>query len=158
MKRVLSIVLIAVFLLGTVGCSCGLSCCAKSNVPTPPENAAFTLAYDDASVQKLLAYFQANTGYQPTYIVVTEFDDVKTDPAARADVACIAVLSDEANAAALEEAGWTRISGENIFSLIVLEPPTSSTAVRNDNATSALKVWFGGTEAKYLVEHPDLWK
>lgn len=159
MKRLLTIALIAVFLLGTVGCSCGLSCCAKSNVPTPPENAAFTLAYDDAASLKLLAYFQANTGYQPTYVDVTEAEEgAAADPAAKASAACVAVLKDEANAAALEAAGWTRVGGENLFSLIVLEPPAISTAVRNDNAVSALKVWFGGTEAKYLVEHPDLWK
>ena len=62
MKRILSILAIAILLFGTIGCSCGLSCCAKSQVPTPPENAAFTLAYDDETMTTLLAYFQANTG------------------------------------------------------------------------------------------------
>ena len=159
MKRILSILVIAALLLSAVGCSCGLSCCAKSNVPTPPENAAFTLAYDDPALEKLLAYFQANTGYQPTYLDVTAADAEGTaDPARTASSACVAVLKDEANIAALEAAGWTRVNADNVFSLTVLEAPVGSTAVRNDNAVSALKVWFGGMEAKYLVEHPDLWQ
>ena len=158
MKKLISILLIAVFLLSAVGCSCGLSCCAKPQVPTPPENAEFTLAYDDASIVTLLAYFQANTGYQPKFENVTEPDNEysQPNPAANASTACIAVLKDEANVAALEEAGWTRVTAENEFSLIVLEPPTGSTAVRNGDAISALKVWLGGTEASYLFAHPDL--
>ena len=158
MKRFLSILVVAIFLFGTIGCSCGLSCCgAKSQVPTPPDNPTFTLAFDDATVKSLLAYYQANTGYQPTYVDVTETDEIQKDAVERAASSCIAVLKDEANAAALEAAGWTRLNLDNGFSLIVLEPPAGSTAVRNDNAVSALKVWLGGTEAKYLSEHPDLW-
>lgn len=158
MKRVLSIFLSAILLLATVGCSCGLSCCAKSQVPTPPENAAFTLAYDDASIPALLAYFQANTGYQPTCVNVTEtMDETEADPAALAASACIAVLKDEANAAVLEAAGWTRVTSDNPFALILLESPAGSGAAVNSDATSALKVWFGGTEAKYLAAHTDLW-
>ncbi len=158
MKKIVSILMIAVFLFATVGCSCGLSCCAKSQVPTPPENAAFTLAYDDPSITTLLAYFQANTGYQPTFTNVTEFDEVHTDVVSCASLSCVAVLKDEANAAALEEAGWTRVAVENGFSLIVLAAPDGSSAVRNETAVSALKVWLGGTEARYLSEHPDLLK
>ena len=106
MKRTITIILSAILLLASVGCSCGLSCCAKSQVPTPPENAAFTLAYDDASIPTLLAYYQANTGYQPTFVNVTESgeENVEADPAALAVTACVAVLKDEANAAALEAA------------------------------------------------------
>lgn len=157
MKKFLSILLIAVMLFATVGCSCGLSCCAKSQVPVPPENAAFALAYDDASILSLLAYFQANTGYQPTFSDVTDAASETADPVAIASTSCIAVLKDEANAAVLEEAGWTRLNIDNVFELIVLEPPTDSTAVRNADAVSALKVWLGGAEAQYLSAHPDLW-
>ena len=158
MKRTITMILSAMLLLTAVGCSCGLSCCAKSQVPTPPENAAFTLAYDDASIPVLLAYYQANTGYQPTYVNVTESGEENTeaDPAALAVTACVAVLKDEANIAALEEAGWTRVSLENVFDLIVLEAPSTSSAVRNTDAVSSLKVWLGGTEAQYLFAHPDL--
>ena len=106
MKRFLSILAIAVLLTSAIGCSCGLSCCAKSNVPTPPENAAFTLAFDDESVKPLLAYFQANTGYQPTFVDVTAADAEGTvDPARTAASACVAVLKDETCIAALEAAG-----------------------------------------------------
>ena len=158
MKKIFSILLIAAVLLTTVGCSCGISCCAKSQVPTPPENAAFALACDDASIETLLAYFQANTGYQPTITNITEEDEVKTDAVSRAATSCVAVLKDEANAAELEAAGWTRVNLDNAFSLIVLEPPADSAAARNTDAVSALKVWLGGSEAKYLFEHPDLLK
>lgn len=158
MKRILSILAIAILLFGTIGCSCGLSCCAKSQVPTPPENAAFTLAYDDETMTTLLAYFQANTGYQPTFVNVTEAKEgEEVDQASAAANACVAVLKDEANIAALEAAGWKRAAVENAFGLTVLEAPIGSTSVRNDNAVSALKVWLDGTEAKYLLEHPDLW-
>ena len=158
MKKFFSILLIAAVLLTTVGCSCGISCCAKSQVPTPPENASFALACDDASIVTLLAYFQANTGYQPTITNITEEDEVKTDAVSRAATSCVAVLKDEANAAELEAAGWTRVNLDNAFSLIVLEPPADSAAARNADAVSALKVWLGGSEAKYLFEHPDLLK
>lgn len=156
MKKFVSIAAIAVLLLCTVGCSCGLSCCGSSQVPKAPENAAFTLAFDDAGTESILAYFQANTGYQPTYIDVTEPTDTAKDAAALAATACVAVVADEANAAALEAVGWTRVSLDTPFALTVLEAPSSSTAVRNTDAVSALKVWLGGTEAKYLFEHPDL--
>lgn len=158
MKRTITIFLSAILLLATVGCSCGLSCCAKSQVPTPPENAAFTLAYDDASIPVLLAYFQANTGYQPTFVNVTDSgsEDTEAEPAVLASSACIAVLKEEANVAVLEQAGWTRMTLDNVFELIVLEAPSTSSAVRNTDAVSALKVWFGGAEAQYLFAHPDL--
>jgi hypothetical protein len=159
MKRFLSILAIAVLLTSAIGCSCGLSCCAKSNVPTPPENAAFTLAFDDESVKPLLEYIQANTGYQPAFVDVTAADAEGTvDPARTAASACVAVLKDETCIAALEAAGWTRANVGDEFSLTVLEAPIGSTAVQNDTAVSALKVWFGGTEAKYLLSHPDLWQ
>lgn len=156
MKKFVSIVVIAVLLLATVGCSCGLSCCGSSQVPKGPENAAFTLAFDDADTKALLAYFQANTGYQPTFVDVTEPTEEAKDAAALAATACVAVVSDEANAAVLEAAGWTRISLDCPFALTVLEAPSASTAVRNADAVSALKVWLGGAEAQYLFAHPDL--
>ena len=157
MKKFVSILAIAVLLLATVGCSCGLSCCGSSQVPKGPENAAFTLAFDDADTKALLAYFQANTGYQPSFAdVPAAAEGEVADPAANAATACVAVLKDEANAAALEEAGWTRVTLDNAFGLIVLEAPANSAAARNADAVSALKVWLGGAEAQYLFAHPDL--
>ena len=158
MKKICSILLIAVFLFATVGCSCGLSCCGSSQVPKTPENPTFVLAYDDASIKTLLAYYQANTGYQPSFTDVTEKTEAAYDPATLATPACIAVLKDETVIANLEAANWTRVSLDNPFGLTVLEPPSGSSAVRNENATSALKVWLGGAEAKYLSEHADLWQ
>ena len=159
MKRFLSILMIAVLLFAALGCTGGLSCCAKSQVPIAPENASFQLAYDDESIKALLAYYQANTGYQPNYKSVTAADEgAEADPVANAATACVAVLKDEANAAVLEQAGWTRATVDNPFSLIVLTAPSGSAAAPNDNAVSALKVWLGGAEAKYLSEHPDLLK
>lgn len=150
MKKLISIILISVLLLATVGCSCGTSCCgSKQNVPTAKGDV--TIAVDDTETQKLLAYFQTNQGYVVSYV----FLNADTDYESLSKTARIAVVRDDAVIASLKAAGWTETAhwteaqkenNQKLFGFTVLEMLGENGTSVNSAAIQALTGWLGGGE------------
>ena len=161
MKRIGCSVLILALLAVSLGCACG-----KVTGPevVGPEHPDFFVLTDDAeTVESLLDFFRANTGYVPTYVAFTEEAITKKmtegeTPLTReeaiqaiAETATIAVLKDAALAAELEACGVTAL--ETPFEYTVLLKNEAG----NNDAKKAIEKWLSGDEAAYLAEKPDLW-
>ena len=156
MKKLITLVIVFALLFTTAGCSCGLSCCG-SGQSVPTAKGDVTIAYDNARISDLLAYFQANQGY----VVTGELLTVESDPSTVK--AKIAVLKDAAVIEALTAAGWTetvhwteaqKASNEKLFAFTVLEAPKGAAS---ENALKALVGWLGGDEAAALYQN-DIFK
>jgi hypothetical protein len=148
MKKLISIILLSVLLLATVGCSCGTSCCGgKQNLPSA--KAEVSVAVENEDVQKLLAYFQVNQGYVVKPVVL----NADTDYATLYKSARIAVVRDDATVESLKAAGWTetahwtdaqKASNASLFNLTVMESLSENGASVNTDAIRALTGWLGG--------------
>lgn len=156
MKKLISILIIAILLFTTAGCSCGLSCCG-SGQKVPEKKGDVTLAFDNALTEKLLAYFQANQGYVVTGELLTAETDLT------AVKAKIAVLKDAAVIEALAAAGWTetahwteaqKTENAKLFNFTVLEAPNGAPS---ETALKALVGWLGSSEAAELFNN-DMFK
>lgn len=157
MKKLISILIIAILLFATAGCSCGLSCCGGGGQKVPEKKGDVNIAYDNALTEKLLAYYQANQGYVVTGKLLTADTDL-------ADVSAkIAVLKDAAMIEKLTAAGWKetahwteaqKAENEKLFGFTVLEGPDGASS---ENALKALLNWLGSKEAAELYQN-DMFK
>ncbi len=156
MKKLISILVIAILLFATVGCSCGGSCCGGGK-KLPEAKGDVSIVYDNALTEKLLAYYQANQGYVVSGKLLTAETDL-ADIGAR-----IAVLKDDAVIAKLTAAGWKetahwteaqKAANDKQFGFTVLEAPDGAPA---ESALKALVDWLGGKEAAELAQN-DMFK
>ena len=153
MKKLISILVIAVLLFSAVGCSCS-SCGGSKNVPTA--KGSVSIAYDKAEAKELLTYYQANQGYVVTFVLLDENTDYET----LRNTVRVAVVKDPAVIEKLKEAGWSetaqwteaqKTNNAKYFNLTVLEALGENGATANEDAVKTLASWLGG-EAEPLED------
>lgn len=156
-------------------------CVRRQAAQTGPENPNFTVVAEDAETKEILAYFQANTGYKPSVVLLDEetlsskaaelgvsADDPSVLKSLTEGATCLLLKSEELigkftemgffedNEALRTLTAAYRIENADLLGITVLQMPEGSEL--NLEALKTLVAWMTGMEAKYLKDNPDLLK